>query len=104
MRPLGRSGSVWRLIGSMRNLYVRYLLCPLKTDFIGWLSVTVGVLDVIQGKLKLKLVDVGSATPSPSTTRRYEKPISWTKSMVAGSIPVRLSHFILGTKNEMQKM
>lgn len=102
MKPLGQFDSVWRLIGRSWNLRVRYPLSLLKADFVGRFFATVRWLIVMQGKQRLKLIDMGSATPSPSLATMLErdddKPTSWTKSMVAGSIPVRLPHFNIRRK------
>ena len=104
---LGNSGqpdSVWRLTDCLWNLCVKYSLSFPKTDFVGRLFVTVRRLIVAQKRKQRSAI---------KTTWEARLPLVWAqkltkmhqtnlpnKSVIAGSIPVRLSHYNMRKRNE----
>ena len=112
---MGRPDSVWRLTDCLWNLCVRYLSGFLKTDLVTRLSVTVRRLVIAQNRKQrsaiknapsYNLVRVREARfPFSSGTQKLDndQTNSLSEGVVVGSIPARLSHFII-RRNQYAKI
>ncbi len=108
MTIMGQPDSVWRLIGCLWNLCVRYLLGFLKTILVRRLFVIVGRLIVTQNRkqgsairyaLLPNMVMVKEARLQGSGTKIKLRQTNFpNEGVVTGSIPVRLSHPIIRRK------